>query len=117
MEKKVFTPEQIAKIKKDKGINVIHVKVFLDEKKKESREMLLKDPLSMDDLSFVSACLAKDDVVKRGEFIIDSLWIDGDDDFRLQKDSTKCVNPRVRLAAIPAANQAVEFLKFEVAKS
>lgn len=117
MEKKVFSPEQIEKIKKENKCNVIHIKVYLDEAQQEVRECIIKDPLDMDDLTFVSAALNKDDSIKRGEFILDSLWIDGHEDFRLQKNSHKCVNTRVRLAACKPANEALSMLKAEIAKS
>lgn len=116
MENKVFTPEQIQKIEKEKGFKTQLIRVFLDADKKTFCDALIKDPSEMDDLSFIASTSDIDNIIKRGEYVLDNLWIDGDPRFQLDKNTLKCPDIKVRLAGVRACNSTLQLLNWEIVK-
>ncbi len=100
------TKTQIEAWRKAHG-EVIEVSVFLDKEKKNKVRCFLKDPY--ENISVLSAISTMNDTpLERNNYIIDNLWIDGDQEFK--------TNTKVRLSGGIQAFHSIEILAGEVKK-
>lgn len=122
MKKVTFTPEQVKELEKKNKCDLIHIMVFLDNDrdkdpdKRQRVDCLLKDPLSLSNLKMMSALISIDDRIDQGEWMLDNLWIDGDDAFKANKETLECNNTRVRYVALNQALKHIPILDAAVAK-
>jgi hypothetical protein len=122
MKRVTFTPEQVAALEKSNKCKLIHITVFLDDNRNESSEKrdrvdcLLKDPLSLPNLQFVSAMANFDNGIERGDYMIDNLWVDGDKEFQRSEDGVSYNNSHVRYTAAVQAVSQVKALDAAVVK-
>lgn len=122
MKRVTFTEAQVAELEKSNKCELIHIMVFLDDKKQEAPEKrdrvdcLIKNPLSMDSLSFLSAMANFENGIERGEYMMDNLWVDGDDLFKRDINTGKLNNGAVRYTASIQAVSQIKQLDAAVAK-
>lgn len=122
MKRVTFTVEQVAALEKSNKCKLIHITVFLDDKRNETSEnrervdCLLKDPLSLPNLQFVSAMANFDNGIERGDYMLDNLWVDGDQSFQRSDDGVSYNDSRVRYTAAIQAVSQVKALDAAVVK-
>lgn len=107
-KKTAFTASkpQIEAWRKEHG-EIIEVSIFLDKEKKQKVRCFLKDPY--ENIGVLSAISTMNDTpMERNNYILDNLWIDGNQEFKN--------NTRVRLAGGLQAYSAIEVLSGEVKK-
>lgn len=122
MKKATFTPEQVLQLEKKLKCELIHISVFLDDKedldpkKRDKVECIIKDPLGLDSLTIMAAILEQGNNLERGQYMLDNLWVDGDERFTLSAETTKAINARVRYAGSLQALRAIPLLDAAVVK-
>lgn len=112
MKRRTFTPEEVKNLEKKEKCQIIHISVYLDDdrnKKPDERqriECLVKDPLSLDNLSIMSAMLSLENKLEVGEYMLDNLWIDGDSEFQ-RGEGASYVNAKARYTAATMVANAI----------